>query len=63
MGNQAREAKEEYLRQIAQRRREHGAESDWSTFLGEAARPLGVRPACPPVPNLRDPAAYLDLFG
>ena len=28
-----------------------------------AARPLSVRPAAPPLPNLRDPALYLDFFG
>ena len=63
MGNKSRETKQECLRQIAQMRRTHGAESDWSTLLGAAARPLGVRPVAPPLPNLRDPALYLDVFG
>ena len=63
MDNQSRKATKEYLRQIAQMCRTHGAESDWSTFLGDAARPLDVRPACPPLPNLRDPAACLGFFG
>ena len=63
MDNKPREAKQECLRRIAQMRRARGAESDWSTLLGEAARSLGVRPACPPRLNLRDPAAYLNFFG
>ena len=63
MSNKSRGAKQERLRQIAQMRRAHCAESDWSTLLGEAARPLGVRPLAPPLPNLSDPALYLDSCG
>ena len=63
MDNKPQEAKQECLRRIAQMRRAHGAESDWSTLLGAAARSLGVRPACPPRLKLRDPAAYLNFFG
>ena len=57
------EAKQECLRQIAQMRRTHGTESDWSTLHGEAARSLGARPVALPLPNPSDPALYLDFFG
>ena len=63
MENQFQEANQECLRQIAQMYRARGAESDWPFLLGGAARCLGVRPTCPPLPNLRDPAAFLDFFG
>ena len=63
MSNKSRGAKQERLRQIAQMRRAHCAKSDWSTLLGEAARSLGVRPVAPPLPNLSDPALYLDFCG
>ena len=44
-------------------RRARGTESDWSALLGEAARSLGVAPVAPPLPDLSDPARYLDFFG
>ena len=44
-------------------RRSDRSESDWFTLLGEAARSLGVRPVAPHLPNLSDPALYLDFFG
>ena len=55
MGNKSREAKRERLRQIVQMRRAHGAESDWSALIGEAARSLGALPAPPPLPGLSEP--------
>ena len=63
MDNKSREAKQERLRQIAQMRRARGTESDRPTLPGEAARALGARPAAPLLPNLSDPALYLDFFG
>ena len=63
MDNKSRGAKQARLRQIAQMRRTHGAESDWSTLLREVALSPCVRPVAPPLPNLRDPALYLGFFG
>ena len=62
MDTAARGAKQECLLQIIQMRRTRGAEPDWPPILGEAARSLGVGPTAPPLSNLRDPAAYLDIF-
>ena len=44
-------------------RRIHGAGSDWSALLAEAARSLGVLPAPPPLPGLSDLELRLDFFG
>ena len=63
MDNESREANQARLRQIARMCRAHGTGSDWPTLLGAAVRSLRVRPACPPLPNLRDPAAFLSFFG
>ena len=63
MNNKSRGAKQERLRQIAQMRRARVTESALPAVLGEAARSSGVRPAAPPLPNLSDPALYIDFFG
>ena len=63
MGNKPQEAKQDCLRQIVQMPRADETESYRATLLGEAARSSGVRPVAPPLPNLSDPALYLDFFG
>ena len=44
------------------RSRERGSAEAWSVLLGAVAQTLGVAPAPPPLPDLRDPGLYLDFF-
>ena len=60
MGNSSQAPRRGCLRQIVQMCRSQGSEADWSAPW--VSRPLGVRPAAPPLPNLSDPALFLDFF-
>ena len=50
------------MRQVARLFRERGSAEYWPVLLGAVARTLGVAPAPPPLPNIRDPGLHLGFF-